>query len=65
MGPTNAPAADVELMSATLNRSKTLLFGAIAGAVFSIALLVLLVYRSLHPPGPSLISRTMGNPPKE
>ena len=52
-------------MTATLNRSKSLLIGAIAGAVFAVALLLLLVYRSLHPPGPSLISRTISNPPKK
>jgi len=63
--PAASPAANVELMTATVNRSKSLLIGAIAGAAFSVGLLLLLVYRSLHPPGPSLISRTMGNPPKE
>jgi hypothetical protein len=63
--PATTPAANVELMTVTVNRSKTLLIGAIAGAAFSVVLLLLLIYRSLHHPGPSLISRTMGNPPKE
>jgi von Willebrand factor type A domain len=61
----SANGHDLQAMSITINRSKKLLFGAIAGAVVAAAILVLLIYRSRRPTGPSLISRTMSNPPKK
>jgi hypothetical protein len=62
--PNPAPVAAQATVS-PYTGSKYLLIAAIASGAAGLALIALLIIRLRTPPGPSLITRTMGNPPRK